>query len=78
MVLKVTSKLVDAGCSRHQAGSHALAERPPGNKAKVEQAFGPEEFNRLEYAIEAVLERLPDLAPNKDDKVVRQRAREQG
>ena len=41
----------------------------PSNKAKVEQAFGPEEFNRLEYAIEGVLERLPDLAPNKDDTV---------
>lgn len=42
--------------------------KAPTNQAKVEQAFGPEEFNRLEYAIEAVLERLPDLAPTKDDR----------
>jgi hypothetical protein len=40
----------------------------PSNQAKVEQAFGPQEFNRLEDAIAAVMERLPDLAPNRDDK----------
>lgn len=42
--------------------------KAPSNQAKVEQAFGPTEFNRLEDAEDAVLERLPDLAPNAEDK----------
>jgi hypothetical protein len=41
---------------------------PPSNQAKVEQAFGPAEFNRLDDAIVNVLERLQDLAPNREDK----------
>jgi hypothetical protein len=50
-----------------QAGQTRKAA--PSNKAKVEQAFGPDEFNRLETAMDALLDRLPDLAPTKDDEV---------
>src|SRR5439155_2978809 len=64
-VAKVAPQALIDAATEAQGRTRSAA---PSNQAKVEEAFGPREFNRLEDAIEAMVERLPDLAVNREDK----------
>lgn len=57
---------VDAAIDAVAKAAGETRKKAPSNQAKVEQMFGPSEFNRLEDAIQAVLKRLPDIAPDND------------
>lgn len=68
---------VDAAIDAVAKAAGETRKKAPSNQAKVEQMFGPSEFNRLEDAIQAVLKRLPDIAPDNDpDYSTGQQARE--